>query len=459
MVPLHILACILSLHLVAFTAAHSAQAKLSAANAVANLPAPNIATITPAPKIPPTSTPLQRRQNSESIAICSSYRTFLNCEGEFDTVYPLCACYTSGTFAGSYVDGLARTCSQYLSSVSGSAVAAPFASFTSFCASAGDIAALLTSTIRACESINSRDRACATEPSNLELYGTLSARAACACYSGTVFSGSRNDGWASTCYEKASIAGDSFASTIREFTALCTRLGDVRASAEDLAANCGKFETVFSSCLSDTVGFEGLPASEQASCLCYSGADWVVAEADNAVGTCLQYASRNFQHRVSLYSPYEGLCSSAGDVRAEAQATGGSDRTTTRPSPAPTGPSGSQTYTGASTSTSDSNNPQPPQENNGGSSGLSGGALAGVIAGAVVGTALLAALGFFTFWRSRRSGAKPVPPPAGYGGMDGDGALGGIEQEVGGISDKNEYQSVPIPPPPMARNQQSQPMR
>lgn len=56
-----------------------------------------------------------------------------------------------------------------------------------------------------------------------------------------------------------------------------------------------------------------------------------MAEADNAVGTCLQYASRNFQHRVSLYSPYEGLCSSAGDVRAEAQATGGSDRTTTRP--------------------------------------------------------------------------------------------------------------------------------
>ncbi|KAK6517857.1 hypothetical protein TWF506_005034 [Arthrobotrys conoides] len=453
MALLRILACILSLHLVAFTTAHSAQARLSAANAVANLLAPNSATITLAPKPP---TPLQRRQNSEAISICNRYRTFLNCEGEFETVYPLCACYTSGTFAGSYVDGLARTCSQHLFSVSGSDAAAPFASFTSFCASAGDVAAFLTSTIRSCESINSRDRACATEASNLALYGTLSARAACACYSGNIFSGSSNDRRASTCYEKASIAGDSFANTIREYTSLCTSLGDVRASAEDLTANCGKFETVFSSCSSDTVGFEALPASEQASCLCYSGEDWIAAEADNAVGTCLQYASRNFQHRVSLYSPYKGLCSLAGDVRAEAQTTGGSDRTTTRPSPAPTGSSSGPKSTGADPSEGDS---KTPQESGSGSSGLSGGALAGAIVGAIGGTALLAALGFFFFWRSRRTGGKPVPPPAGYGGMDGDGAIGGIEQEVGGISDKNEYQSVPIPPPPVAWTQQGQPMR
>ncbi|KAF3166013.1 protein kinase rio1, partial [Orbilia oligospora] len=328
MALIRILVCILSLHLVAFATAHSAQAKLSAANAVANLLAPNSATITPAPKIP---TPLQRRQNSEAISICNRYRTFLNCEGEFGTVYPLCACYTSGTFAGSYVDGLARTCSQYLFSISGPDIAAPFASFTSFCASAGDVAALLTSTIRSCESINSRDRACASESSNLALYGTLSARAACACYSGNVFSSSTNDRRASICYEKASIAGNSFANVIREYTSLCTSLGDVRASAEDLMVNCGNFETVFSSCSSNTAGFGDLPASEQASCLCYSGTDWIAAEADNAVGTCLRYASSNFQHRVSLYSPYRGLCSSAGDVRAEAQTTGGSDRPTTRP--------------------------------------------------------------------------------------------------------------------------------
>ncbi|KAK6348376.1 hypothetical protein TWF718_006172 [Orbilia javanica] len=455
MARLHILACIISLSLVASATARSAQAKLHAANAVANLLAPNSATITPAP----TAVPLQRRQNSEAIAICNRYRTFLNCEGEFDTVYPLCACYTSGTFAGSYVDGLARTCSQYLFSVSGSAVAAPFASFTSFCASAGDVAASLTSTIRSCESVNSRDRACAAEPSNLELYGTLSARAACACYSGTVFSSSRNDAWASTCYEKASIAGDSFANTIREFTALCSSLGDVRASAEDLNANCGSFETVFSSCSSDTAGFESLPASEKASCLCYSGADWIAAEADHAVGTCLNYASSNFQHRVSLYSPYEGLCVSAGDVRAEAQTTDGGDGTTARPSPIPTGSTSGPAPTGPSSSESDPQNSQNPQQSNGGGGGLSGGALAGAIVGAVGGTALLAALGFFIFWRSRRSGNKPVPPapPAGYGGMDGDDAVGGIEQEIGGIADKNEYPSVSVPP--MAWSQQGQSMR
>ncbi|KAF3217907.1 hypothetical protein TWF191_008323 [Orbilia oligospora] len=353
-------------------------------------------------------------------------------------------------------NGLARTCSQYLFSISGPDIAAPFASFTSFCASAGDVAALLTSTIRSCESINSRDRACASESSNLALYGTLSARAACACYSGDVFSSSTNDRRASICYEKASIAGNSFANVIREYTSLCTSLGDVRASAEDLMVNCGNFETVFSSCSSNTAGFGDLPASEQASCLCYSGTDWIAAEADNAVGTCLRYASSNFQHRVSLYSPYRGLCSSAGDVRAEAQTTGGSDRPTTRPSPAPTGSSGGPTSTGAGPSESNSDN---PQENNSGSSGLSGGALAGAIVGAIGGTALLAALGFFIFWRNRRSGGKPVPPPAGYGGMDGDGAIGGIEQEVGGIADKNEYQSVPIPPPPMAWTQQAQPLR
>ncbi|KAK6519617.1 hypothetical protein TWF281_003440 [Arthrobotrys megalospora] len=451
MAPLHILACILSLHLVAFTAADSAQAKLSAADAVANLLAPNSAvTLTPAPQITKPPTALQRRQNSVGIAVCSSYRTFLNCEGEFETVYPLCACYTSGTFAGDYIDGLARTCSQYIYSFVDTASAAPFASFTSFCASAGDVAALLTSTIRSCESVNSINRACASESSNVELYGTFSARAACACYSGSIFSGSSNDRRASTCYEKASIAGNAFANTIREYTALCTSLGDVRASAEDLKANCGRFETVFSGCSSDTAGFEGLPASEQASCLCYSGADWIAAEADNAVRTCLGYASSNFQHRVSLYSPYEGLCSSAGDVRAEAQTTGGSDRTTTRPSPAPTGSSGGPTSTGSQ---------QPQETNSSSNSGLSGGALAGAIVGAIGGTALIAAVGFFIFWRRRRVGSKPLPPPAGYGGMDGDGAIGGIEQEVGGIADKPEYQTVPIPPPPMAWSPQGPPMR
>ncbi|KAK6358445.1 hypothetical protein TWF730_007777 [Orbilia blumenaviensis] len=442
-----ILACILSLHLVALTAADSAQAKLSAANAVNNFLSPDRATITPSPRKPPTL--LQRRQNSEAIAICNSYRSFLNCEGEFETVYPLCACYTSGTFAGSHIDGLARTCSQYLFSVSGSAVAAPFASFTSFCASAGDVASLLSSTVLSCESVNSGDRACATRASNLEFYGTLSARAACACYSGDLFDS--NDSWASTCYEKASIAGDPFTNTIREYTALCSSLGDVRASANDFQSICRKFRTVFSSCTSGTAGFLDLSASEQASCLCYSGMDWIAAEADNALGSCLQYASSNFQHFVSSYSPYEGLCSLAGDVRAEAQTTGGSDRTNTRPSPAPTGSSSGPTSTGSGA--------QQPEENDRGSSGLSGGALAGAIVGAIGGTALLTGLGFFIFWRTRRSGGKPVPSPAGYGGMDGDGAVGGIEQEVGGISDKHEYQSVPIPPPPMAWSQQGNSMR
>ncbi|KAK6501717.1 hypothetical protein TWF481_009544 [Arthrobotrys musiformis] len=443
MAPLHILAYTLSisLNLVAFATAHTSQAKLFASNAIANL-----ARITPAPTIPP----LKRRQNNEAVAICSSYRTFLTCEGEFSTIYPLCACYTSNTFAGPYIDGLAQTCSSYLSSVSGSSVAAPFASFTSFCASAGDVAASLSSTIISCQSVNSRDRDCATQSSNLELYGTLSARAACACYTGTTFSGSKNDAWASTCYQKASIASNPFASTIREFTAICSSLGDVRASARDLSANYGQFETVFSSCSSDTAGFGSLPASEQASCLCYSGSNWIAAEADNAVGTCLRYASSNFQHRVSLYSPYEGLCSSAGDVRAEARTTRGSDSPTTGPSPSPTAPSDGPTSTGPSTS--DSNT---PQENNS-SSGLSGGALAGAIVGAIGGTALIAGVGFFLFFRGRRPWNKPVPPPAGYGGMDGDGAVGGIEQEIGGIADKNEYQSAPIPPPPMAWGQ---PMR
>ncbi|EPS40293.1 hypothetical protein H072_5893 [Dactylellina haptotyla CBS 200.50] len=369
---------------------------------------------------------------------------FLRCDAPFVTPYALCGCYTSGTYAAAYIDGLAQTCSSYLQSVSGSSVASPFASFVNFCSSAGDAASRISSTVRSCESENSQDRACATDPATLNLYGSLSARAACACYAGTAFSGSQNDARALTCYNQASLISTSFADVIREYTSLCTSLGNVRASAQDLTANYGQFDTVFSSCSSATSGFSSLPASEQASRLCYSSSNWIAAEADNAVGTCLQYVSSNFQHRVSLYSPYEGLCSSAGDVRAAAQTTG-SGQLSSGPQPSQTSSVSGPTATGGSNPT------DQPQEsgggNGGGGGGLSGGALAGAIVGAIGGTALLVGVGVFLFFKSKGSGNKPLSPPAGYGGLDAP--VGGIEPDIGGIADKDETrQHMPIPPPP-----------
>ncbi|KAF3906326.1 hypothetical protein ABW20_dc0103605 [Dactylellina cionopaga] len=445
-------ACLVAMQ-AALVASDSRPVKQHAVAEIGKLLAPNSAspaadaTITAPPSFVPRY--LHRRQNN-GLAACTDFQTYLRCDGEFTTPYALCACYTAGTYAPAYIDGLAVSCSNHLQSVSGSSAASPFASFATFCSSVGDVASSLSSTVRSCESSHSGNLACATDPATLELYGTLSAKAACACYSGNLFSGSRNDKWASTCYSKASLAGTSFTAEIREYTALCTSLGDVRASAQDLSANCGQLETVLSSCSSETARFGSLPSTEQASCLCYSGSDWIVAEADNAAATCLQYASANFQHRVSLYSPYEGLCSAAGDVRPAVETTQ-SGQSTTSPEPSSRSSVGGPTSTGSGNS-DPTNNPsggsEPQQtDGSGNGSGLSGGALAGVIVGAIAGTALLIGAGVLLFLRSRKAGSSPLPPPAGYGGMDDP--VGGIEPDIGGIAEKNEpQQNMPIPPPP-----------
>ncbi|KAF3938333.1 hypothetical protein ABW19_dt0210064 [Dactylella cylindrospora] len=441
------------------------------------------ATITAPPRFHPRF--LNRRQ--AGLQSCATYSSVIEgCieSGSEETQFALCACYTSGTYAASYVDGVAFECYEYAVSALGSSDAEPIRSFTDFCKSVGDVSytlSSLTSVVSSCSSVHSKDRTCAEDPDFISYYGTISAMAACACYAGSSFAGSNNDAWAYTCWSRASLISSTLTSEIQPYTAICASLGDVSASGLALQATCSDFVSLYSSCEDGTTGFFNLPFSRQASCLCYSRGDWIPTVFDDAVGSCVNYASSEFPHRVSSYSPYEELCAEAGDVVADSRptttprttsvpprTTTSSTRTSTRPEPGSTtsfsdptdtidinrSPSSSTSDTQSSptsdtpaSSTSDTGSEQTSGNGNGsgsgsgsegGGGGLSGGAIAGVAVGSVAGIGLIAAGAFLLGTRRRMQSPLP-PPPTGYGGMGGP--------EIGGIAEK------PPPPPPFPPQQ------
>ncbi|RYP65870.1 hypothetical protein DL771_008099 [Monosporascus sp. 5C6A] len=91
--------------------------------------------------------------------------------------------------------------------------------------------------------------------------------------------------------------------------------------------DCDFLATIGNSCALQTRGFERLPLSSQAECLCYmtdrSTTTWVPDVFDGAFGSCSDHVSTAWtQFRPSRLSAYEDLCSSMGDfLVASADAT------------------------------------------------------------------------------------------------------------------------------------------
>ncbi|RYP16291.1 hypothetical protein DL765_005197 [Monosporascus sp. GIB2] len=98
-------------------------------------------------------------------------------------------------------------------------------------------------------------------------------------------------------------------------------------SAEEEEDDCDFLATIGNYCALETRGFERLPLSSQAECLCYmtdrSTTTWVPEVFDGAFGSCSDHVSTAWTHfRPSRLSAYEDLCSSVGDILvASADAT------------------------------------------------------------------------------------------------------------------------------------------
>ncbi|RYO76021.1 hypothetical protein DL766_007696 [Monosporascus sp. MC13-8B] len=97
--------------------------------------------------------------------------------------------------------------------------------------------------------------------------------------------------------------------------------------AEEEDDDCDFLATIGNYCALETRGFERLPLSSQAECLCYmtdrSTTTWVPDVFDGAFSSCSDHASTAWTNfRPSRLSAYEDLCSSVGDILvASADAT------------------------------------------------------------------------------------------------------------------------------------------
>ncbi|MCJ1414673.1 Mucin-5B [Xylographa parallela] len=88
------------------------------------------------------------------------------------------------------------------------------------------------------------------------------------------------------------------------------------ATTGDGAAACNSAEYVTSYCESATDGFDNMPQSQQASCLCYtadSSAGWVPDLFDSYVSDCAQYLPSTDPNQ-AVFQGLEGFCADAGNV-------------------------------------------------------------------------------------------------------------------------------------------------
>ncbi|MCJ1377694.1 hypothetical protein MMC17_000790 [Xylographa soralifera] len=108
------------------------------------------------------------------------------------------------------------------------------------------------------------------------------------------------------------------------------------------AQACNSAEYLTSYCESASDGFDNMPQSEQASCLCYtaySSAAWVPQIFDGYVSDCAQYLPSTDPNQ-AIFQSLEGFCADAGNIytmtTAEAQPTTLDQVPTTTPTPTPT---------------------------------------------------------------------------------------------------------------------------
>ncbi|KAK6499157.1 hypothetical protein TWF481_011728 [Arthrobotrys musiformis] len=231
-----------------------------------------------------------------------------------------CACYYNKSYVPHVFDGLATSCYDYIRSVSPDATAA-VAQYLNVCYLAGDISKSASIGSLACNTLASVLNSCGnrTPRSSDYVFSGSSSLADCACYSRTKYAPEGFDHLASSCYTYAqNLAGQGGQiSTLLNF---CDTVGDVRLSASQALSQCKLFEDQYGACeLAYSRGnFGTLPASLQASCLCYGArATWVPGIIDGAAKTCVGYLSTADPARAKSLSAYaDDFCEGFGNVRS-----------------------------------------------------------------------------------------------------------------------------------------------
>ncbi|MCJ1315219.1 hypothetical protein MMC15_000535 [Xylographa vitiligo] len=88
------------------------------------------------------------------------------------------------------------------------------------------------------------------------------------------------------------------------------------ATSDPGAVACNSAEYVTSYCESAFPGFDGMPQSQQASCLCYtaySSAAWIPQVFDGYVSDCAQYLPSTDPNQ-AVFQSLEGFCADAGNI-------------------------------------------------------------------------------------------------------------------------------------------------
>lgn len=111
------------------------------------------------------------------------------------------------------------------------------------------------------------------------------------------------------------------------------RLGQLAKRATTAAPGCTTVAEALYYCSSAIPGFDQLPYSQAASCLCYDGTTWVPNLFDSAVLDCASYAKTADISDYSDYVSLESFCAKEGDV-----VNGGSPKTTSATTTAQTSP-------------------------------------------------------------------------------------------------------------------------
>jgi len=122
----------------------------------------------------------------------------------------------------------------------------------------------------------------------------------------------------------ATAPNSAAASTTAAPTAIATATG-TGGSNNPSSSACTTAVEIYSSCEAATSGFSDLPGSQQASCICYTGATWNPTGFDGPVQTCADFLKTADVSDYENYSTFIGFCSKEGDV------VGGSGSPSTRP--------------------------------------------------------------------------------------------------------------------------------
>lgn len=109
----------------------------------------------------------------------------------------------------------------------------------------------------------------------------------------------------------------------------CSNIGNVYGRTASAVANsthsgsaCNLVNSLIEACTSLTPGFATMPATNQASCLCYvTTSTWAPTLFDNAVSTCMEFAKTAETSVYPIVQTLEGFCGGVGNIMSTGAVT------------------------------------------------------------------------------------------------------------------------------------------